>query len=1210
MAQSVVKSPEHEENQIDYSTVAVTIALILSILFAGIALTSGSVVAEQGTDFSAGGNTPSNYTVWVINDTNEVRENFTLTDGTNGGLNITQNGTDTGTNIVDRQNTSALISAAVEDGLTQENDTVVVGPGVYNVTNSENNFETGPVNLTADNKANLSHIFSDAKAQHEATLNGTSSGLSTLVEIDNANYNSGLEIGNLSLEANNKSKAVKFSRTDPNAKFNLSNVDINDSDSIGMRVSLDLHSITISNSAIRNAYYSALKLKDASISDVTVEDSTFEDSNSDGIHVASVDDVLLRNNTINNNTGFGVQIRGSSNTTIDGGVIKQNDGYGGQRDILVNKTSVNTTADKVNLGPSTNANTKVSFDGKNTRVGGKQNPSETPSDLDGSLSNISRYVDGFVKSGGYLNLTIHYQDADVDDESSLALWRNPGGNSWKKVFQQDGTSIDTTSNSVTYNYTTQQPKNPTFGLFEDDTGTITGTVKNESGAVANAKAAITSTGGTYSQYNGDLGTDGQFRFAAPAGEYGIYANAPNDTKNFTRGIELSESEEVTQNITLSEAVAVTGYVKNSSDDSLSTKAQVVVNNNGQFYASKVNPSTGRYKLQLPKGETHRIVGTNQSAGRVNTSVTVTTDSAQNDVNISLEKAEITNENVSIIEGSGNASNFTVASKLQPPVFMGIGLNNTNDPGIPSNLSKSNSITAGTKFEINLTVKGLNPESLLWGGNNVTWDTEPNEAGDGTNVTIQATPVHLAGVDPANITGTNIKYGPLPPTVDTSQITFPEGTNGTAKPQSNWDKTVFMMALDTAMMPSEFQNEFKDVTVTTNAQLFSTPTINNNRFETYVAGPGKRPDGTNHSGFYHTFIPDRLLNTWDVDDPESELNTLVGGNSRDNVDIEVTDNGPNGVSGAWVRFNDIGYSDKNIGIEPDPSSNNNNNNNNGGSSGGSVTVEQTEKPSTDEDIAQIREQIEATEPDTETEVKIEDADPDTEGVTIDTSEESETVSEITLNEEIDGTIEVKEYTDQSEEIKQQISNTVAKHISDDVEEDITEEIGEEAEDDESEDRRTTDETEDSTAETDSDSGGSTSVNVVTVADISPSSSSGDDVTDTSATVTMTVNGADLNNPQNAVIVHETNEGWEELETDVEKTSEGQVTLTADTDSFSLFAVTEVEESDGATAEQTNETEDNQTTDESDETDGFVPGFGLPVAVLAMIATAMVARWSQE
>jgi PGF-CTERM protein len=139
-----------------------------------------------------------------------------------------------------------------------------------------------------------------------------------------------------------------------------------------------------------------------------------------------------------------------------------------------------------------------------------------------------------------------------------------------------------------------------------------------------------------------------------------------------------------------------------------------------------------------------------------------------------------------------------------------------------------------------------------------------------------------------------------------------------------------------------------------------------------------------------------------------------------------------------------------------------------------------------------------------------------------------------------------------------------------------------------------------------------VTVVTVTDISVASDGGssDDDTDTTATVTMRVPREEINDPDDTVILHETPDGWERLETTVESTTDEEVSLAADT-TFSLFAVAEVDDAGDDTTTATKETENERAaTDASDDagtiSDG-IPGFGITISLVVLLSAVAIAVW---
>jgi len=308
--------------------------------------------------------------------------------------------------------------------------------------------------------------------------------------------------------------------------------------------------------------------------------------------------------------------------------------------------------------------------------------------------------------------------------------------------------------------------------------------------------------------------------------------------------------------------------------------------------------------------------------------------------------------------------------------------------------------------------------------------------------------------------------------------------------------------------------------------------------------------------------------------------------------------------------------------------------NSGNGGGAGTGENTddESESTDDDagdddaagsdvtVEDVSNTVSESESDTETEINLDevandetDNEDDEGGVTVDTSEETESVQEISFQDEnVEGTVTVEEYSDSevTDTAAESIEQTLAADVGEDIQDGEESEDTEEAEGDES---GSADDTSEATT------GGTTtsSVSVVTVASISV------DNPDTAATVTMSVDTDEITNPESATIFHETEDGWEELPTEVEDEGGEEITLAGDTDGFSLFAVAEVteetddettEESEGQTDDEAVEESEGQTDDEAVEesegqTDDGIPGFGITVAITALISMSLIARRNQ-
>ncbi|WP_253736947.1 choice-of-anchor D domain-containing protein [Halohasta salina] len=242
---------------------------------------------------------------------------------------------------------------------------------------------------------------------------------------------------------------------------------------------------------------------------------------------------------------------------------------------------------------------------------------------------------------------------------------------------------------------------------------------------------------------------------------------------------------------------------------------------------------------------------------------------------------------------------------------------------------------------------------------------------------------------------------------------------------------------------------------------------------------------------------------------------------------------------------------------------------GGSGGGATARDQQD----DTPIADIVQDVADLTPETESESEITDTDPDRAGVTVEPAN-TRSVQAVTFDDEtVSGTVSVKEYQPDAD---------LTSRIESSVNADLDAAAG-------------------ATDGSSSDGGdGSTASNVrlVSVTDISPSS---DQATESSATVELTVERESLEDPNNAFVVHEADDGWERLETTVEETDDGTVSLSAKTDSFSLFAVVEDQSSAGTDdGGQQSETTDDATDSGTGSDSGGSSTLLLVVGILAAVA----------
>lgn len=844
---------------------------------------------------------------------------------------------------------------------------------------------------------------------------------------------------------------------------------------------------------------------------------------------------------------------------------------------------------------STRSNTNLTLDPDSANYGTVSGTISGPDGaIDGTATEIT--VVGFNVSAGGVVATDR-----IDSSGDYSLDLSPGRYA-VGAFDTSGTNTYKRNITFPVDVATTTTTEDLKLSKASQSGTITATIEDSDGnPIEDADVRI------QDQEQANINTqqtdsNGKVTFNdIPPGTYDIGADKAGYGRVLKESeLSVTEGDTASTTVQLAQAATLSGTLSEKNG-----RAFVIAQrqSDDRRFFERVNSSNG-YKMELAPGD-YRVTVFGEEDFAPSKKLTGVEAGDTESIDFTTLQPDIKSSSVTVTDdGGGNVDTSDIGVKAQLDFgFLKANLyNKSAGGGFEERLGLGGeNVTDQTRFQINMSVEDYKPDSLLWAAKDVNWEATTNESGPGYNVTVNLNATSLFGTQ-----AEGARVGPIL-TQDTDNVDWPSGAADNA--DLGWNQTVQFGLFNLSTLPPNIRDNLAGMTVTTNAQTFGLPKFSGQSLRIWVAGPSTTVNGNENTGFYRAFIPDSQLDEWDVDDPKDELLTRYRGSSIDaSVDTSPDD-------GVWIKISGYSYSAGEIEIEADPQTDDDDNDNDdttdSGGGGGPIETEE-EEGQTDEDIAQVKEQIEQTEPDTETEIEITDTDPDTEGIEVETGEETETISGITLNEEIDGSIEVQEYTEPPEEVEQEIEESVAEDIAADVSEEVTEDVeedvSEEVESDTEEEGTTGDETEDTT----DDSGGGTSVDVVTVADISPSSDSDDDAADTSATVTMSVDRESVDDPNNAVIVHETDQGWEELETNVESTSEEEVTLSALTESFSLFAVAEVESEDG-TVTQTNQTADDasdESSDDSDQSEGFIPGFGVPVAVVAVIAMAMVARRRQS
>lgn len=274
---------------------------------------------------------------------------------------------------------------------------------------------------------------------------------------------------------------------------------------------------------------------------------------------------------------------------------------------------------------------------------------------------------------------------------------------------------------------------------------------------------------------------------------------------------------------------------------------------------------------------------------------------------------------------------------------------------------------------------------------------------------------------------------------------------------------------------------------------------------------------------------------------------------------------------------------------------------GGGGGGGEPAEQG-PPS----IEDVRSTLSLVNPSASSETQIQATNPDTSGTTV-TIEGTQSVQSIRFNsDEVTGSVQVTEYSEPPQEIRDQVAQSISGAGTSD-------EGSSDSDEEDSGDSSNTNDDQDSNGESnagssDDDSSGD-DVDVISVADISPTSDQSEDM---SAEVTLSVSKSKVENPQQLTVFKEIYDfeaqetTWSELETSVESTSAEQITVSARVEEFSLFAVTEVQGEDRSQSDTEGESmsEEDQRPESTNDSDTIL-GISALIAGGVVVAVLFVA-----
>ncbi|MGQ4554904.1 carboxypeptidase regulatory-like domain-containing protein [Halobellus sp. GM3] len=459
---------------------------------------------------------------------------------------------------------------------------------------------------------------------------------------------------------------------------------------------------------------------------------------------------------------------------------------------------------------------------------------------------------------------------------------------------------------LTANLTVSSDQETVSGLTVTEkpaSGTVTGRVVTADGTPITGER-VSAGDSSYRYYNSTMTNgSGYFTLRVPEGVYRVSTNPSGRPAERETGVSVTAGEPTDVELVVPERAYVTGRVTNSSGG-VPNVPILADSDDGQYF--NMTNATGHYNITVAPGEyTTSVFASGQDAE--SKTVDATTGSVST-ADFTLVKTEVVAKSVAIESGPGSEAELGVRAQVSSGLLQIQLVNESQTPGssvgAPQEL-ESMGVSDDTEFNITVTVTNFSADSLLWGLDDAHYSTTENETvTNGTDVTITGKPVTLQAT---RSSGTSV--GPLL-FKDPGDVQWP--TERKDRADEGFNKTVYIGIFDLANVPGEVRETLRGVSVTTNAQRFSTPAVKDESLRIWIAGPSTTVDGEEHTGFYQATIPDALLDEWGVDDPETELQALYKGSSRD---FTVTET----AGGARIRLENINYSAGYVEVQANPQS---------------------------------------------------------------------------------------------------------------------------------------------------------------------------------------------------------------------------------------------------------------------------------------------------
>lgn len=407
-------------------------------------------------------------------------------------------------------------------------------------------------------------------------------------------------------------------------------------------------------------------------------------------------------------------------------------------------------------------------------------------------------------------------------------------------------------------------------------GTLRGTVTTAAGQPP-AGGTVTAVSPTFAYRNTtSLAAAGTYTLDLPVGTYTVTVT-PTDGAPVRAEATTDAGETTTLDQTLDPSgtllVTVTdtaGTPQSGVDVAAARAATATHATTNDTGVARLTPAAGRYMVDVFA----------DGAGAAAEPVTVTADTT---TTLALETSSQTvlHAAVRITEGPGTTT--LGGDAIVPVASVTDGLlqvqlvddgeagRDTSTVGSPADLGRFG-VDASTRFAFDVTVTNYTPSSLLWAIRDPTMSVTANGTTPGAaDITVSGSPVTMAVT-----TAEGQQTGPIVG-ADPATVAWPSGADDLA--ETLYNHTISVALYDLSLMSAERRDALDGLSVTTNAQRVGLPAVTDERKRIWVGGPGFRPDGSAHSGFYQVTLPPAQLSAWGVTDADQQLLLEQAGTTR-------------------------------------------------------------------------------------------------------------------------------------------------------------------------------------------------------------------------------------------------------------------------------------------------------------------------------------------